>query len=105
MRSRRCPPATSRWQPPAATAPDFPDASHVPDSWQLIRRRADGEEETLAKGALSFDLAPDGSVSWESPLQRLSEIAPGSDLSLRLPAGVPAPGRSSVTGVTNSSST
>jgi hypothetical protein len=39
-----------------------PDASLVPDSWQLIRRRPAGDEEVLAKGALCFDLAPDNSV-------------------------------------------
>jgi hypothetical protein len=39
-----------------------PDASLVPDTWQLIRRPKDGDEQTLAKGALCFDLAPDGSI-------------------------------------------
>jgi hypothetical protein len=39
-----------------------PDASLVPDTWQLIRRPPDGREETLATGALCFDLAPDGSI-------------------------------------------
>ena len=34
----------------------------VPDSWQLIRRTADGQENVIAKGVLAYDLAPDGSI-------------------------------------------
>ncbi|HEY7116495.1 MAG TPA: hypothetical protein VH475_07915 [Tepidisphaeraceae bacterium] len=39
-----------------------PEASLVPDSWKLIRRRPNGDEDVLASGAVCFDLAPDGSL-------------------------------------------
>jgi hypothetical protein len=36
--------------------------SLVPSTWELVRRATNGTEEVLAKGALSFDLCPDGGV-------------------------------------------
>jgi len=38
------------------------DAPIGPDTWELVRRTEDGKEKGLAKGVLSFDLRPDGSV-------------------------------------------
>lgn len=34
----------------------------VPDDWELVRRRADGSEEVLSGGVVSYDLCADGSV-------------------------------------------
>lgn len=34
----------------------------MPPSWQLIRREADGEVQSLASGVLSFDVADDGAL-------------------------------------------
>jgi hypothetical protein len=34
----------------------------VPSSWELVRRSAGGSSEVIAKGALAFDVKPDGSV-------------------------------------------
>ncbi len=34
----------------------------VPQSWELLRRAPSGKEEALAKGVLSFDVTPDGTV-------------------------------------------
>jgi hypothetical protein len=42
-------------------APDL-----VPKSWQLIRERKNYDPEVLAKGALAYDLAPDGSVVYSN---------------------------------------
>lgn len=36
----------------------------VPATWSLIRRRPDGETETVAKHVLCFDLDPDGQPVW-----------------------------------------
>ncbi len=36
--------------------------SLVPKSWELIRKARDGTEHTVARGVLSFDLCPDGSL-------------------------------------------
>lgn len=41
---------------------DGASASLVPSSWQLIRQDPSGAETVLAKGIISFDLVPDGSV-------------------------------------------
>lgn len=38
-------------------APDL-----VPQSWELIRRDSDGEEKTIARGVLDFDVTPQGQV-------------------------------------------
>jgi hypothetical protein len=38
----------------------------VPRSWELIARRNDGSGGTLARGVVSFDLAPDGSVVYST---------------------------------------
>ena len=43
------------------TAPDL-----VPNTWQLIRQREGGAPETIAKGVLSYDLAPDGSIGYSN---------------------------------------
>lgn len=37
-------------------------AALVPGSWRLIRRTQTGSETALAKGVLSYDLCPDGSI-------------------------------------------
>ena len=42
-------------------APDL-----VPKSWQLVRVRPGRDPETLAKGVLAFDVAPDGSVIYSN---------------------------------------
>lgn len=34
----------------------------VPEDWQLVRKLTNGTEETLARGVVSYDLCPDGSV-------------------------------------------
>ncbi|MEY4388062.1 MAG: hypothetical protein RLY20_3345 [Verrucomicrobiota bacterium] len=47
-----------------ATGDDAPDL--VPNSWQLVRRDPAGREKVLAKGVLSFDLAPDGTVIYSN---------------------------------------
>ena len=39
--------------------------SLVPSSWQLVRESA-ARKEVLAKGVLSFDLAPDGAVVYSN---------------------------------------
>jgi hypothetical protein len=36
--------------------------SLVPKSWELVRRAPSGEESVIARGALAFDLAPDGTI-------------------------------------------
>jgi hypothetical protein len=41
-------------------------------------------------------LGADGTLLWEGPVQRLTDVAPGADLSARLPPGVPAVGRSAL---------
>jgi hypothetical protein len=41
-------------------------ADLVPNSWQLVRTKADGQEEVLAKSVLAYDLAPDGSVVYSN---------------------------------------
>jgi hypothetical protein len=41
-------------------------------------------------------VGPDGNLAWESPLQKLSDVPPGGDLSVRLPADAPPAGRSSI---------
>jgi hypothetical protein len=40
------------------------EASLVPDSWKLIRKKSGGDEETLASGVVCFDLCPDGSIAY-----------------------------------------
>lgn len=37
-------------------------AALVPDDWELVRRSAEGTDEVLAGGVISYDLCPDGSV-------------------------------------------
>jgi hypothetical protein len=44
----------------AARGDDTPDL--VPSTWHLVRTSASGETTTLAKGVLSFDVGPSGSV-------------------------------------------
>jgi hypothetical protein len=39
--------------------------SLVPPSWELVRA-AGGEAQVLARGVLSFDLAPDGSIVYSN---------------------------------------
>lgn len=46
-----------RNRPQGDEAPDL-----VPKSWQLIRRNADGKEQTIAQGVLDFDVTPEGQV-------------------------------------------
>jgi hypothetical protein len=41
-------------------------ASLVPDAWELCRIERGREAEILAKGVLSFDLAPDGSIVYSN---------------------------------------
>ena len=41
-------------------------ASLVPSSWELVRRNANGSEDVLAKGVVSFDVASDGSVVYSN---------------------------------------
>lgn len=36
----------------------------APDSWQLILRRPDGNERTLARGVLGYDVARDGTIMY-----------------------------------------
>ena len=45
---------------------DDPQKAIVPDSWELIRRGADGSTKVLAKGVLSFDLTPGGDVLYSN---------------------------------------
>ncbi|HMD71031.1 MAG TPA: hypothetical protein VKF41_06780, partial [Bryobacteraceae bacterium] len=53
-------------QAPREGARDGGDApSLVPSSWQLVRQSPAGAE-VLAKGILSFDIAPDGSVLYSN---------------------------------------
>jgi hypothetical protein len=47
----------AKTEPDGDGAPDL-----VPKSWQLVRVRSGGDPETLAKGVLAYDIAPDGSV-------------------------------------------
>jgi len=46
------------------TGDDAPDM--VPNTWQLIRQREGKPPETIAKGVLSYDLAPDGSIVYSN---------------------------------------
>lgn len=48
-----------------ASSPDDAPAL-VPASWELVRQPAAGPPEVLAKGVLSFDLYPDGSVLYSN---------------------------------------
>lgn len=59
----------------AAPQEESPDL--VPKTWELIRQASDGTETTLAKGVLSYDLRPDGSVLYSN----------GSAIFLRSPDG------------------
>jgi hypothetical protein len=43
-------------------APEDDAQGLVPSSWELVRRRPDGQTETIAKSVLTFDLAGEGSV-------------------------------------------
>jgi len=43
---------------------DAPDM--VPNTWQLMRQREGAAPETIAKGVLSYDLAPDGSIVYSN---------------------------------------
>jgi hypothetical protein len=36
----------------------------VPKSWELVKRREEGEEEVVARGVVSYDLAADGTAIW-----------------------------------------
>ena len=49
--------------------------SLVPRDWQLIRRRTDGTQETLAEGVLAFDVDPGGQLVYTNgrAIFRLSE--------------------------------
>lgn len=49
--------------------------SLVPRDWQLIRRRTDGTQQTLAEGVLAFDVDPDGRLIYTNgrAIFRLSE--------------------------------
>jgi len=64
--------------------PDAP--SLVPSSWQLVRQAAGVEAEVLAKGVLSFDLAPDGSVVYSNG-SAIHRIAAGAGSSERIGVG------------------
>lgn len=46
----------------------------VPSSWELMRRTSGGHTETIARGALAFDVVPDGSVLYSdgAAITRLS---------------------------------
>ena len=46
---------------PGEEAPDL-----VPSTWHLVRQRPGYDPETLAKGVLAYDLAPDGSVVYSN---------------------------------------
>jgi hypothetical protein len=46
----------------AARAAKGEPAALVPKDWELVRRPADGAEEVMAQGVVSFDLCEDGSV-------------------------------------------
>lgn len=54
------------------------EAGLVPKDWQLVRRSPSGNEETLATGVLTFDVAPTGEILYTN----------GRQLSLRKPDGV-----------------
>lgn len=47
--------------PHSVCAPDL-----VPNTWQLIRRGADGKETMIAKGVFAYDLTPDGSIVYSN---------------------------------------
>ncbi|MDO8543861.1 MAG: hypothetical protein Q7S40_25745 [Opitutaceae bacterium] len=34
----------------------------MPDSWELVRRAADGSEKIMGRGVLGYDVTPDGSI-------------------------------------------
>jgi len=48
-------------QKPGEEAPDL-----VPKTWHLIRQRPGYDAETIAKGVLAYDLAPDGTVVYSN---------------------------------------
>jgi hypothetical protein len=54
--------------------PDAP--SLVPSSWQLVRRSPGGTTDVLAKGILSFDVGPDGSLLYSNG-SAIHRMAPG----------------------------
>ncbi|MBG85510.1 MAG: hypothetical protein CMO80_01235 [Verrucomicrobiales bacterium] len=41
-------------------------AELVPSSWQLVHRKPNGQESTLAKAVLSYDIAPDGTIIYST---------------------------------------
>lgn len=63
--------------------PDAP--ALVPSSWQLVRQSPEGKQ-VLAKGVLSFDVTPDGSVLYSNG-SAVHRLAPGSGRSERLLVG------------------
>lgn len=58
------------WEKPAPAQPtawkeeEAPDL--VPDTWHLVRQTPGGPAETIVKGVLAFDLAPDGSIVYSN---------------------------------------
>jgi hypothetical protein len=56
--------------------------SLVPPDWELIRRTADGREETLVKGVLAFDVHPDGRVLYTNGSAVFQLAADGSSQKL-----------------------
>ena len=46
---------------PGEDAPDL-----VPSTWELVRQKPSGSADVIAKGVLSFDLEPDGSVLYSN---------------------------------------
>jgi hypothetical protein len=93
----------------AAKADDAADL--VPNSWQLVRRAANGAEEVIAKGVLAYDLAPDGSLVYsngnaiflrdpqgksrrlvvESMIEQLAVVRSGTGPSVAPPSSAEAP--------------
>lgn len=50
----------------SANQDDSDTPALVPKSWELVRRSPDGRDDVIAKGVLSFDLYPDGSVLYSN---------------------------------------
>ena len=59
----------------AARGDDTPDL--VPSTWQLVRQSPGGKTDVVAKGVLSFDVAPDGSVIYTNG-SAVYWLAPGT---------------------------